>query len=79
MPHIERWNPRGEPTWPEWKAAPAGTRVENVRTGRAGTFVKVGMPGHRNAYAVVDWDTGFRGRVVAPAFDLRPISEVTSP
>lgn len=68
------WNPRGEPTWPNWKSAESGTRVEHVRTGRQGTFVQVGNPG-KNAYAVVDWDTGSRGRVVAPAYDLKEVSK----
>lgn len=71
---------RGPVNFPNWRKAAAGTRVQHVRSGRTGTFVTatgrsgVGSGGH----AVVDWDdVGFgvtRGSVVAPAFDLRPIS-----
>lgn len=67
------WHPRGEPTWPDWKTAEPGTRVEHVRSGATGTFVRAIILG--NSHAVIDWDdTGFgvsRGRVVAPAFDLK--------
>lgn len=70
------WHPRGEVTWPNWRTAEPGTRVQNVRTGRTGTFVQA-----TSGYAVIDWDVVHawqigpsRGRVVAPAFDLRPIA-----
>lgn len=77
-------HPRGEPTWPDWKEAEPGTRVERVGSGRTGTFVKVGNrhPGLRtNTFAVIDWDPHGRfgvqrGRVDAPAFDLRVICQV---
>ena len=79
--NSSKWHPRGEPTWPDWKKAVPGTRVEHVRSGRRGTLARV-VDGRTagNRYAVVDWDGGYsvtghtyRGRVVAPAFDLRPI------
>jgi hypothetical protein len=72
------WNPRGEPTWPDWKRAEPGQRFEHVRTGAQGTFVKVSR--NRNNGAIVDWDPTqpwqkgpVRGNVVAAGFDLRPI------
>lgn len=75
------WHPRGVPTWPGWRDAPPGTRVAHVRSGRTGTFTRVGGRGP-HATAVIAWDPrppmfGGRpivGRVVAPAFDLRPIA-----
>ena len=70
----DRWSPRGEPTWPDWRRATPGQRVAHVRTGRLGTFVR-GV-GQKHAVAVIEWDdAGFgvvRGSVVAPAYDLRP-------
>ena len=76
-------NPRGPVMWPEWREAVAGVRVEHVRTGYQGTFVRwPKTPKGRNpGYAVILWDplrpgadnfTGKpqRGRVVAYAFDL---------
>jgi hypothetical protein len=79
---AEKWNPRGPQTWPEWREAKPGvTRVEHVRTGWRGTFVRwPRTPAGRNpGYAVIDWDAvkigsverPQRGRVVAYAFDLR--------
>lgn len=44
-----RQNPRGEPSWADWKQAKAGTRVRHVRTGRTGTFVRAGGNGGRRA------------------------------
>lgn len=78
MREKERWDPRGEPTWPDWKQAQPGTRVEHVRSGRTGTFVRVGgQPGQKHNTAVVDWDdVGFginRGRTVDPAHDLKEV------
>lgn len=80
------WNPRGVPTWPGWRDAPPGTRVAHVRSGRTGTFTRVGGRG-RHATAVIAWDPmppmftrPIVGRVVAPAFDLRPIgADPTTP
>lgn len=78
---MSAWNPRGTPSWPDWKQAAPGTRVRHVRTGHEGTFVKVGNVRSKNSHAVVDWDPkrpGWpvaRGAVVSPAFDLRPIAE----
>jgi hypothetical protein len=68
------WHPRGEPTWPDWKKAEPGARFEHVRTGARGTFVKVSRNRHNGA--VVRWDTqpARDAYVIAPAFDLRPIS-----
>lgn len=75
---AEAWNPRGVPTWPDWKQAEEGQRFRHVRTGRQGTFVRV-SPSKSNG-AIVDWDpTPFSGgkpvraNVVAPAFDLEPV------
>ncbi len=72
------FNPRGEPTFPDWKQASAGTRVRQVRTGATGTVVRNGA-----RHLTVDWDdVGFgvsRGRVVAPAYDLEPIAPGPSP
>lgn len=73
------WHPRGEPTWPDWQKAEPGTRVAHVRTGARGRLVRVvwgTTPGTR--YAVIRWEPrGFfgevEGRVVSPAFDLRPL------
>ncbi len=66
------WHPRGTPSWPDWKQAKEGTKVVHVRSGMTGTFVRA-----VTAHAVIDWDHpqfGIqRGRVVAPAFDLRPL------
>jgi hypothetical protein len=77
-----KWHPRGETTWPNWRDAPPGTRVEHVRSGATGTFVKPSKA--RNNGAIIDWDPieiagGIpigtrRGYVVAAAFDLRPIA-----
>ena len=67
---------RGEPTWPEFRDAEPGERVRNVHTGATGTFIRwpVTAPGRKNpGYAVIDWDNGYRGRVVAYAFDLERI------
>ena len=54
------WHPRGELTWPEWKEAQPGiTRVEHVRSGRQGTFLrwpKARRPGRAPGYAVIEWD-----------------------
>jgi hypothetical protein len=74
------WHPRGEPSWPDWRDAKPGTRFEHVRNGARGTFV--GVSPNRNNGAIVDWDARHawqhgkptRGVVVAPAFDLRPLS-----
>ena len=74
------WHPRGELTWPEWRDASPGARVQHVRSGRRGTFVRwPKTPPLRNpGYAVIHWDdNGYRGgigRVVAYAFDLRQLS-----
>lgn len=75
---ADRWHPRGTPTWPNWKKAAPGTRVEMIGTGRQGTFVKASRNRHNGA--IIDWDpTPFsggkvvRGYVVAAAFDLRPL------
>ena len=74
---VSTWHPRGEPTWPEWRKAKPGTRIEHVRSGRTGTLKRV--VDRRNGYVVIVWDAHERwpreteGRVVAPAFDLRPI------
>jgi hypothetical protein len=68
-------HPRGTPTWPDWKQARPGQRVQSVRTGWTGTVVKVktGRAGS-SGFAVIQWDrSGSTGRVVAPAFDLRPV------
>ena len=81
-------NPRGEPTWPEWrKAKPDVTRVEHVRSGRRGTFVRWPKSQLKRSpgYAVIRWDPvvpdsesflgqPFTGRVVAYAFDLKQVS-----
>lgn len=66
------WHPRGEATWPGWKKATPGLRIEHVRSGVRGTFRRAVVT--RNGYAVIEWDNGHTGRVVAPAFDLRPIA-----
>lgn len=79
-----KWNPRGEPTWPEFRrAVPGVTRVEHVRSGHQGTFVRwpVTRPGRNPGYAVIEWDpkSGLFagrthvGRVVAYAFDLKQV------
>jgi len=73
-------HPRGEPTWPEWHAAvPGVTRVENVRTGRRGTFSQwPAVHGQNNpGYAVIEWDDSGSGsgRVFAYAFDLREVRD----
>ena len=69
-----KWNPRGEVRWPFRKAVPGVTRVRHVRSGMTGTFVRWPAQHHptsRNpGYAVIDWDNGARGRVVAYAYDL---------
>jgi hypothetical protein len=80
------WHPRGEPTWPNAKQAKPGQRVEHVRSGHRGTFVRFPrtQAGRSPGYAVIEWDGpkyknafGHRaqGRVVAYAFDLRPIED----
>lgn len=80
------WHPRGEVMWPDFKAAiPDVTRVEHVQSGRQGTFVRWPRTqrGKNPGYAVIRWDPmlgrmGGRavvGRVVAYAFDLRPVVE----
>lgn len=69
------WHPRGDQTWPQWRSAvPGVTRVENVRSGMRGTFARwpATRPGKAPGYAVIDWDSGSRGRVIAYAWDLRP-------
>lgn len=72
---FAKYGPRGKPSWPNWRKAPAGTRVEHVRTGATGTFVKPARCKHNGA--LVDWDDrGFgvqRGKVVAAAYDLRAL------
>lgn len=80
------WSPRGTPTWPGWRDAAPGTRVEHVRSGRRGTLRRVvygRTAGTR--YAVIAWDpmppmfpAPIIGRVVAPAYDLRPITDDAS-
>lgn len=77
------WSPRGDPTWPNWKKAKPGQRVEHVRSGHQGTFVRLPrtQAGRSPRYAVIEWDARpgtvmnkpVVGRVVAPAYDLRPI------
>jgi 2'-5' RNA ligase len=84
------WNPRGTPSFPDWKKAKPGTRVRHVRSGRTGTLrraVNVDKPARGgNRFAVVQWDhgptgqhvgpgQGVTGRVVAPAFDLERLTE----
>lgn len=52
-------NPRGPMTWPEWKDAQPGiTRVEHVRTGRQGLFMRWPRTpeGRKPGYAVIEWD-----------------------
>ncbi len=77
MPRTrEHWNPRGEPTWPNWRKAKPGTRVRMVRNPAIeGTFVRPSKNRHNGA--IVDWDDrGFgvtRGYVVAAAFDLEVV------
>ena len=78
------WHPRGEASWPGWKSAEPGTRVEHVRSGRQGTFVRAVVRSGSTRFAVIDWDATqpwqsgpSRGRVVAPAFDLRPVDSAT--
>lgn len=78
----DRWHPRGTPTWPDWKQGKEGQRVEHVRSGMQGTFQRaiVGKTAGTR-FAVIAWDgqpglgngEPVIGRVVAPAFDLRPI------
>lgn len=57
---TRRFHPRGEPSWPDWKQAEPGmTRVEHVRSGRQGTFMR--WPRARRGtgsppYAVIEWD-----------------------
>lgn len=76
------WHPRGEPTFPDWKKARPGTRVEHVHTGARGTLkrsVHGKTPGSR--FAVIEWDARppmnriVIGRVIAPAFDLRKVQD----
>lgn len=74
------WHPRGEVTYPNWKSAQPGDRVEHVRSHYRGTVVHAIVGTISSArYLVVDWDdVGFgitRGRVVAPAFDLKPVED----
>lgn len=74
-----KWHPRGTPTWAAWKQGKEGQRVEHVRSGMRGTFQRAVVGRTAGAtYAVIEWDPqpGWPpsiGRVVAPAFDLRPI------
>lgn len=73
-------------TWPNWRQAKPGTRVEHVSSGAQGTFVRwpATSPRRAPAYAVVDWDPRqpwhhgkpVRGRAVAYAFGLRPIDKI---
>lgn len=72
---IAKWNPRGEPTWPEWRNAKPGQRIEHTRSGATGTFARwpVTHPGRNPGYAVIQWDNGSTGRVVAYAYDLKVI------
>lgn len=69
----EPWNPRGPQTWPEWRTAQEGQRVEHARSGMKGTFMRwpATPKGRAPGYAVVRWDSGSTGRVVAYAYDLR--------
>lgn len=77
---TDGWHPRGTPTWPDWKSAKPGTRVEHVRSGYQGALVRAVHGRTQGArYAIIAWDNGARGRVVAPAFDLRPTCPHTSP
>jgi hypothetical protein len=80
MNKTAKWHPRGEPTWPDWKKAKPGQRVEHVRSGDRATFVAVSR--HRNNGAIVEWDpthawqaSPVRAYVIAPAFDLRPVEQ----
>lgn len=82
MPAGYELGPRGEPSWPGWRRAKPGTRIAHVRSGRTGTLVRVVGAGRRRgggSYAVILWDPSpgwpreETGRVVAPAYDLRPI------
>ena len=54
------WHPRGEPTWPDWREAEPGvTRVEHVRSGARGTFMRwprSQVKGRNPGYAVIEWD-----------------------
>jgi hypothetical protein len=77
------WNPRGEPSWPDWKKAKPGARIAHVRSGRTGTLVRAVVSGRGRGgghYAVICWDPCPEwpheaiGRVVSPAFDLRPLT-----
>jgi hypothetical protein len=81
-------HPRGPVMWPEWRKAVAGVRVEHVRSGYQGSFVRWPKtpPGRRPAYAVIKWDPlapgagGFAGkpqigRVVSYQFDLCLVRE----
>ena len=75
------WHPRGIATWPDWQSAQPGQRFEHIRTGARGTVIKpiIGKRGN-GMHLSVEWDArnGFqpqRGNVVAPAYDLRPISD----
>jgi hypothetical protein len=85
MAATAKWNPRGPQTWPEWrKAVPEVTRVEHVRSGRRGTFVRWPRThrGRTPGYATIRWDgvpgvlhgKPITGRVVAFAFDLRVVA-----
>lgn len=81
-------NPRGEPTWPNWRDAEPGiTRVRSVRSGRRGTFLRWPRiaPGRKSpGYAVIEWDSmpgvelhgtwNRRARVVAYAYDLEVVA-----
>lgn len=60
---------RGPVRWPEWRSAPAGTRVRHVVTGWEGSVVSQGV-----RHITIRWDrSGAVGRVVAPAFDLEEL------
>ncbi len=82
MSPLDRdWHPRGKATFPDWKRARPGQRVEHVRTGAQATVIRavLGKNG-RGLHLAVLWDArnglpAARGNVVAPAFDLRPVGD----
>jgi hypothetical protein len=69
---------RGEVTFPGWRDATPGTRVQRNGSGWTGTVVRVSVePSGRRGHVTVKWDrSGAIGRVVAPAYDLTPVEEV---